>query len=191
MANRKKRKRSVDLDKKRRETQKTNRLLTFLMVPIVIFTISIANVHRYSFVNVDLFPFWYVALLIGVAAGLLFCVKLVSKEHGIWKRIGTFVIIAFIASGGVGSVLAHLNHWFDSSEPVRYEVVIEDKDYDAGGRYSSSKCEFTVTVNGDTFDVVVPWSDYKHYNEGDIYIVEYHEGAFGEPYYIGGGWLND
>ena len=131
------------------------------------------------------------ALALGVVAGFLFVIKFVGKNHGVWAKIGAFLIIAGITAFGVGSVLAHLNHWFDSSEPVRYEVVIEDKDYDAGGRYSSSKCEFTVTVNGDTFDVVVPWSDYKHYNEGDIYIVEYHEGAFGEPYYIGGGWLND
>ena len=191
MAKRKKKKRSVDLDKKRRETKKLNRLLAVIMVPIFIFIISIHYVYRYSFVNVFLFPFWYVTLVLGVVAGLLFVFKLVGKEHGIWKRIGVFAIVSFITFGGLGCVLAHLNHWFDTSEPVRYEVVIEDTDYDAGGKYGTSKCEFTFTLNGETFDVNVPWSDYRNYKEGDTYVVEYHEGAFGEPYFMSVGWSKD
>ena len=161
------------------------------MVPIFIFIISIRYVYRYSFVNVFLFPLWYVALVLGVVAGLLFVFKLVGKEHGIWKRIGVFVIIALTMFVSIGNVFAHLNHWFDTSEPIRYEVVVEDRDFDPGNRYSRTKYEFDFILNGETYDVNVPWSDYRNYKEGDTYVVEYHEGAFGEPYFMSVGWSKD
>ena len=191
MAKNKKKKRSVKLGKNAKEVKVVAVLIaTLLLAPMVIFALSIRYVDIYTFVNVDLFPLWYVALAIGAVAGVLFCMKFATKEHGIWKRIGLFAIISFIFFVGLGSVFAHLNHWFDTSKPVRYEVVIEDKDR-RNRRKSRDRYEFTVTVNGDTFDVNVSWRDYKHYNEGDVYVIEYREGAFGEPYYIGVGWLNN
>lgn len=191
MSKGKKRKRPVNLHKKRCEAIKVKWTVTVLLVPIVIFAFSIMNVYRYSFVNGVLFPLWYLALALSVVAGLFFGIKFIGKEHGIWIRIGVFAIVAFITFGGVGSLLAHLNHWFDTDEPVRYEIVIEDTDYDIGGRYTSTKCEFTFTLNGETYDVNVPQSDYRNYKEGDIYVVEYHEGAFGEPYFMSAGWSKD
>ena len=191
MSKGKKKKRSVDLDKKRRETKKLNWLLAVIMVPIFIFIISIRYVYRYSFVNVFLFPLWYVALALGIVAGLLFSIKFVGKEHGFWKRLGAFAIITGITWLGSGSVIAHLNHWFDTSEPIRYEVVIEDRDFDTRNRYSRTKYEFDFILNGETYDVNVPRSDYKNYREGDTYVVEYHEGAFGVPYFMSAGWSKD
>ena len=191
MSKGKKKKRSIKLGINSKDVKCISLIATLMIAPIVIFIISVANMDRYSFVNVEFFPLWYVALALGVLAGFLFVIKFVGKNHGVWAKIGAFLIIAGITAFGVGSVLAHLNHWFDSSEPVRYEVVIEDRDYDSGGRYGSSKYEFTFTLNGETYDVNVPRSDYRNYKEGDTYVVEYHEGAFGEPYFISVGWSKD
>jgi hypothetical protein len=187
MAKGKKKKRSVKLEINSKDVICISLIATLMIAPLVIFIISVLNMDRYSFVNVEFFPLWYVALALGVVAGFVFVIKLVGKEQGIWAKIGAFAIIAGITWLGSGSVIAHLNHWFDTSEPVRYEVVIEDRDR-INRRKSRDRYEFTFTVNGDTFDVDVPWSDYRNYKEGDTYVVEYHEGAFGEPYFMSVGW---
>ena len=191
MSKGKNKKRSIKLGVSTKDAKAVGLIATLMLAPLVLFGISIYNVHRYSFINGVIFPLWYVALALGIVAGLLFSIKFVGKEHGFWKRLGAFAIITGITWLGSGSVIAHLNHWFDTSEPIRYEVVIEDRDFDTGNRYSRTKYEFDFILNGETFDVNVPWSDYKNYKEGDTYVVEYHEGAFGEPYFMSVGWSKD
>ena len=145
------------------------------------------NVNRYAFVDVLLFPLWYVALGLGVISGALLALKCAFKGLGIWASIGVFALTAFLVFVMMGFIFAHANHIFDRSEPERYTVEIEDKSYRSGGRRRQSAHEFTVTVNGYTFDIDVPMSDYYALEEGDLYIVEYHRGAFHVPYYIGVG----
>lgn len=202
MSKGKKKKNPENSDRRKRERERYKReqkklkreivsIAALVLVLVILVAFFIHGLDRYSFVNVDLFPLWYVALAIGIVSGLLFSIKLVGKEHGIRKRIGAFVIIALTMFGIIGNVFAHLNHWFDTSEPIRYEVVVEDRDFDLGNRYSRTKYEFDFILNGETYDVNVPWSDYRNYKEGDTYVVEYHEGAFGVPYFMSVGWSKD
>ena len=160
-------------------------------VTLLILAVSVGSVatwERYAFAEIGLFPLWYVALALGLLCGWLFVAKLMEKGLSIGKRIGAFLIISALCFFAAGATLAHLNHWFDRSQPKQFVVVIEDKE----SRHSkhSRHHEFTVTAQGDTFDIEVPRSHYDYYEVGDSYVIEYREGAFGEPYYIAVGGVN-
>ena len=161
--------------------------VTVTLLILAVGVISVATWDRYAFAEIDFFPLWYVALALGLLCGWLFVAKLMEKGHSIGKQIGAFLIISALCFFAAGATLAHLNHWFDRSQPKQFVVVIEDKEY----RHSkhSSHHKFTVTAQGDTFDIEVPRSHYAYYEVGDSYVIEYREGAFGEPYYmaVGGG----
>ena len=156
--------------------------VTVTILICAIGAVSVATWERYAFAETDLFPLWYVALALGLLCGWLFVAKLMVKGLSIGKRIGAFLLIAALSFFAAGAVLAHLNHFFDTSQPKQFVVVIEDKE----SRHSkhSRHHEFTVTAQGDTFDIEVPRSHYAYYEVGDSYVIEYREGAFGEPYYI-------
>ena len=151
---------------------------------------SIATWERYAFAEIDLFPLWYVALALGLLCGWLFVAKLMEKGHSAGKRIGTFLLISVLCFFAVGAMLAHLNHLLDQSVPIRYTVTIQDTEYRAGGK-GPSHYEFTVTVQEDTFDIDVPRKHYKAFDVGDLYVIEYREGAFGEPYYMAVGGVSE
>ena len=144
--------------------------------------IVVLFVETYNYVNDILFPLWPVALAVGVLAGVVYAIKAMVGE-GVGRRILSFVIITFIVFSYTGIALGHINHFFDSSEVVRHYAEIEDKDY-THKFLRSDKYEFTFTVNGDTFEIDVSSDDYNSLDEGDHYVIEYHEGALGEPYYI-------
>ena len=161
--------------------------VTLLILAVSVF--SVATWERYAFAEIALFPLWYVALPLGLLCGWLFVAKLMEKGLSVGKRIGAFLLISALCFFAAGATLAHLNHWFDSSQPKQFVVVIEDKEY----RHSkhSSHHKFTVTAQGDTFDIEVPRSHYAYYEVGDSYVIEYREGAFGEPYYIAVGGVSE
>lgn len=163
--------------------------VTVALLICAIGAVSVATWERYAFANTDLFPLWYVALALGLLCGWLFVAKLMVKGLSIGKRIGAFLLIAALCFFAAGAVLAHLNHWFDRSQPKQFVVVIEDKE----SRHSkhSRHHEFTVTAQGDTFDIEVPRSHYAYYEVGDSYMIEYREGAFGEPYYVAVGGVSE
>jgi hypothetical protein len=156
----------------------------FMLLSILIFE---HTAKRYAFVHSILFPLWYVALAIGILCGALFCLKCRRKEIHPATVIGVFLIITFLVFFLSGILLRHLNHVFDMSDGQRYEAVIEDERYKTGGKYSLGEHKFKITVNGESFWIAVPSRDYYSLDEGDTYVVEYHKGAFGEPYYIGVG----
>lgn len=160
--------------------------VTLLVLAVSVF--SVATWDRYAFAEIALFPLWYVALALGLLCGWLFVAKLMEKGLSIGKQIGAFLIISALCFFAAGATLAHLNHWFDSSQPRQFVVVIEDKE--SRHRKHSSHHEFTVTARGDTFDIEVPRSHYAYYEVGDSYVIEYREGAFGEPYYVAVGGVN-
>jgi hypothetical protein len=62
-------------------------------------------------------------------------------------------------------------------------VEIEDKDIDLNLK-APDTYDFKVTVGCDTFRIDVPSSHYYAHDVGDSYVIEYHEGALGAPYYI-------
>ena len=150
---------------------------------------SVATWERYAFAEIDLFPLWYVALTPGLLCGVLFVAKVMEKGHSAGKQIGMLLLMSLIMFFVAGTVLAHLNHFFDTSQPKQFVVVIEDKEY--RHRKHSSHHKFTVTAQGDTFDIEVPRSHYAYYEVGDPYVIEYREGAFGEPYYIAVGGVTE
>ena len=150
---------------------------------------SVATWERYAFAEIDLFPLWYVALTPGLLCGVLFVAKVMEKGHSAGKQIGMLLLMSLIMFFVAGTVLAHLNHFFDTSQPKQFVVVIEDKEY--RHRKHSSHHKFTVTAQGDTFDIEVPRSHYAYYEVGDPYVIEYREGAFGEPYYIAVGGVSE
>ena len=163
--------------------------VTVFLLILVVGVFSVATWERYAFAEIGLFPLWYVALALGLLCGWLFVAKLMEKGLSVGKRIGAFLLISALCFFAAGATLAHLNHWFDRSQPKQFVVVIEDKEY----RHSkhSSHHKFTVTAQGDTFDIEVPRSHYAYYEVGDSYVIEYREGAFGEPYYIAVGGVSE
>ena len=161
--------------------------VTLLVLAVSVF--SVATWERYAFAEIGLFPLWYVALALGLLCGWLFVAKLMEKGHSAGKQIGAFLISSALCFFAAGTVLAHLNHFFDTSQPKQFVVVIEDKEY--RHRKHSSHHEFTVTAQGDTFDIEVPRSHYDYYEVGDSYVIEYREGAFGEPYYVAVGGVTE
>ena len=144
---------------------------------------NVLGFDRYEYVNGVIFPLWYVALGIGIIGSAIFTVMLLRKHFDIWARIGGFVLVALLLFFCVGVVFGHLNHFLDNSEPKQYVAVIEKKNK-TYHRKSPDDYEFKLTVYGDSFYIEVPGSHYSKLNEGDLYVVEYHEGAFNEPYYI-------
>ena len=163
--------------------------VTVFLLILAVGVFSVATWERYAFAEIGLFPLWYVALALGLLCGWLFVAKLMEKGLSVGKRIGAFLLISALCFFAAGATLAHLNHWFDRSQPKQFVVVIEDKEY----RHSkhSSHHKFTVTAQGDTFDIEVPRSHYAYYEVGDSYVIEYREGAFGEPYYIAVGGVSE
>lgn len=163
--------------------------VTVFLLILAVGVVSVATWERYAFAETDLFPLWYVALAPGLLCGWLFVAKLMEKGHSAGKRIGTFFLFSVLFFFAAGATLAQLNHWLDSSQPKQFVVVIEDKESHSS-QYSLSY-EFTVTAQGDTFDIDVPRKHYYTFDEGDLYVIEYREGAFGEPYYIAVGGVSE
>ena len=163
--------------------------VTVFLLILVVGVFSVATWDRYAFAEIDFFPLWYVALALGFLCGALFVAKVMEKGHSTGKQIGMLLLMSLIMFFVAGTVLAHLNHFFDTSQPKQFVVVIEDKEY----RHSkhSRHHEFTVTAQGDTFDIEVPRSHYAFYEVGDSYVIEYREGALGEPYYIAVGGVSE
>ena len=168
---------------------------------LALFVWFLTSWRRYDFVEVVFFPLWYVALGLGVIPAI-FCVwwsfkkGLLGNKRGRGLPIGTTIIafigILFLSFFIFGITFAHLNHIFDPHEPERYVVAIEDEGYYSGtGRHRIGKWKFKVTINGEKETIVVPRLHAYQFREGDLYVVEYHKGAFNEPYYIGVGAPTD
>jgi hypothetical protein len=160
-----------------------------ILVTLIVTIISAGTFNRYTFVEAVLFPLWYVAIGVGIVGGGLFVLAFMRRERNIGKRVSMFLIMSILCFAVAGIMLAHVNHLFDQSEPVRYTVMIEDKEYRASGK--SRHREFTVTARGDTFDIDVSRRHYKAFDVGDFFVIEYHEGALGEPYYIAVGGVTE
>ena len=163
--------------------------VTVALLICAIGAVSVATWERYAFAEIALFPLWYVALALGLLCGWLFVAKLMEKGLSIGKQIGAFLIISALCFFAAGATLAHLNHWFDSSQPKQFVVVIEDKESHRSKH--SRSYEFTVTAQGDTFDIEVPYKHYEALGIGDHYVIEYREGALGEPYYMAVGGVTE
>ena len=187
--------------KSKKEEKRVKRILTTTLSCAVLFLILfvwlLTSSRRYNFVGVVFFPLWYVALGLGVIAAIIFVwvflKKIPSKEkRGRKAVIGLSFAVVLIVFLFFGTIFAHLNHIFDQNESERYVVIIENQHYRHGtGRYRIGNWEFRVTIDGKTQEIDVPSLHAYQFQEGDLYVVEYHKGAFNEPYYIGVGAPTD
>ena len=181
------------LSKKKREQRKIAAITLIVVLFAILMVWFFISPRRYNFVGVVFFPLWYVALALGVIAAIVFVwvflKKIPSKEKsGRRAVIGLSLVVVLIVFLVFGTIFAHLNHIFDQNESERYVVVIEHQHYHVGtGRYSIGNWEFRVTIDGKTQEIDVPRLHAYQFQEGDLYVVEYHKGAFNEPYYIGVG----
>lgn len=173
------------------QKQKLSKIFRAFLIGISLFVFLPYNVNRYEYTDAIFFPLWYVALGLGVIVGVLYAILLEDETSGTVKRIGAGLFIAFMMSWFTGAIFAHLNHFLDFSEPVEYTAVIEEKEYHPGRRRSRAQRTFTLNVDGKTLTIHVPSSHYRNLEEGDLYRVAYHKGAFGEPYYIGVGGVDE
>ena len=176
--------------KKKKRIDKISIFMAFVFITVLLIRQMFVS-DRYRYINTTLFPLWYVALGIGVVLGILCFVLLKKIGLDIKTCIGTFLIVCFLSFIILGVSFGHLNHALDDNEPIKYEVTIENKHRNSGGRRGITRYKFQVTVEGDTFEIQVPSDHYYDLNKGDVYIIEYHVGAFNEPYYIGVGGIND
>ncbi len=54
----------------------------------------------------------------------------------------------------------------------------------AHGRKNPTTYQFSVTVEGKTFEIDVPRSHYDYYEVGDTYYIYRYDGALGQPFYL-------
>ena len=165
-------------------------ILTCVVIGIFVMVFLTWLLSNYHYADVFLFPLWYAALGLGVLSGVLFTLIFGSGLESAGKKIGVALMVTFLVFWSVGVSCAHLNHILDFHEPVEYTAVIEDKHYHKSRR-TPTRYNFTLTVQGDTFTITVPKSDYDSLEEGDLYVVAYHKGAFNEPYYIAVGGVEE
>ncbi len=180
------------LSKKKQEERKIKKISTVIIICLLLFFYLILKTRQYNFIHGLSLPLWYVALglstIAAASAVWLFHKKLPDNAPKDRKAdIGVVLFALVFVFVITQTLLTHMNHIFDPHEPERYVVVIEDEDYDRGGRKSPGWYEFRVTINGETENITVSRLHVLQFQEGDLYVVEYHKGAFNEPYYIGVG----
>ena len=186
-------KKKKKLSKKKQEQRKIKKFLAIFIVCLILFGWSFISTDKYNYVGFVLFPLWYVALALGVVAAIIyawwFFKKIADSDKKLARNtIGMSLVVVFFTFIFFGALFAHVNHIFDPNEPERYVVTIEDKHYDGGAsRRGIGHYEFRVMINDETEYIKVPRLHAYQFREGDLYVVEYHKGAFNEPYYIGVG----
>ena len=137
--------------------------------------------NAYTFFNEPFYPFWKLALILGLAVGIFVTVKWVWKESGWGGRIGSIVLCTFLVFLLCWVPLCHLNYLLDPQPPTEIHAVIEDKEI-THHRKSPDSYKFVLTVDGETFDLEVGLDEYDRYEEGDTYTFKAYQGVFGKPF---------
>lgn len=151
---------------------------------LLLFCLILSCSDFFGFAHGEIFALWPVALGVALVTGALITAILVFEKYKVLKYIGSFCLITLLAFITVIVIISNLNYALDRSEPERYVAVIENENVYRYGRRARRSYEFTVTVNGDTFDVDVPRSASREYDEGDYCVIHYYKGAFDKPYYV-------
>ena len=138
--------------------------------------------NAYTFFNEPFYPFWKLALILGLAVGVLVTVKWAWKNTGFWLRLGSILATSFLAFFLVLIMICHLNLLLDFTPPIERQMVIMDKNEQDNGR-SSDTYYFEFWVDGKPFELEVGLVEYLLYEEGDTYTFKEYKGAFGKPFY--------
>lgn len=142
-----------------------------------------AKGFAYAFIDVAFLPFWEIGLILGLFTGCFVMIKWCWKGSRWFGRIGGILGITLVTAILVIVFASHLNFLLDFHEPVACAARIEEKEVDRH-RKSPDTYSFEVTVDGETFDLVVGLIEYEQYEVGDIYTFEKYRGAFGKSFYI-------
>ena len=138
--------------------------------------------NAYTFFNEPFYPFWKLALILGLAVGVFVTVKWAWKHTGFWLRLGSILATSFLAFFLVLTMICHLNLLLDFTPPIERQAVIVNKNEHDNGR-SSDTYHFEFIVDGGHFELEVGLVEYLLYDEGDTYTFKEYKGAFGKPFY--------
>lgn len=141
------------------------------------------STYGYTFLSGGFLPFWEISLILGAIVGVIvfFWFRRTMQKTSLQLALAA---IALILSAFVFSlVITHLNYALDYSEPEEYRSIIEDKDY-TRRRKDADSYEFTVTVDGEQYDIEVPPSVYKNYDVGDRFNFKKYKGFFGKEFFM-------
>lgn len=166
----------------KREINRAN-ILIWLFGSFYLILKQLLNFSHYEFLSGAFTPFWIIPSIVGISVGISVIV-LIRKSTKLWGKVGYFVLVAFISTVLLSTIIANLNYALDFNEPTKMIVTIEDKDIDFGRRFSPTKYKLRFTQNDKKHYVQVPYSDYCKYNIGNIYELAVYDGAFGEKFYM-------
>ena len=169
---------------KKQEDKKFKKFIFIFFLCIVFYLVLFITSIRYEFIDGGNLPFLLFALFAGVAAGVLITLLWLRKLLKIGQLIGSCLLISFFTALLFYSLTVHANFLFDPTPTQSYSVVIEEKECDHHKKWT--EYEFTFTIDGKQRDLNVSPFEYAKYKVGDTYIVNYHQGAFGVPFYSSG-----
>ena len=138
--------------------------------------------NAYTYYEESFYPFWKLALILGLAVGVFVTVKWAWKHTGFWLRLGSILATSFLAFFLVLIMICHLNLLLDFTSPAERQAVIVNKNEHDNGR-SSDTFYFEFSVDGEPFELEVGLVEYFLYDEGDTYTFKEYKGAFGKPFY--------
>ena len=176
---------------KSKNSKKTTSIATTIRSYVISFILLLVIrsffTTKYYFINGVIFPIWYIALGLGVVCALIYLSASSKKPKARLAIALLIMIMTFFISG---NLFSHANHIFDKNEPEIHTAMVEDKIRTGGGK-RIMRYRIQITIDGKTFKITVPSNHYYGLREGDYYVVERHNGAFNEPYYIGVGRSNE
>ncbi len=146
------------------------------------FICLIAKGFVYTFIDVPFLPFWEISLIVGFLISGFVILKW-GRGGKLWAKIVGIPLFALVIALVFIIFISHLNFVLDFHEPVECMARIEEKEHHRHTK-SPDTYSFSLTVDGKTFDLEVDLLEYERYEEGDTYVFERYQGAFGKSFYI-------
>jgi len=78
---------------------------------------SLGMSNAYTYYEEPFYPFWKLALILGLAVGVFVTVKWAWKHTGFWLRLGSILATSFLAFFLVLTMICHLNLLLDFTRP--------------------------------------------------------------------------
>lgn len=158
--------------------------LPSLMLVALFMMLGLLRADRGTYVGNGALILFLISLALSAVLSVILLAKVLPMIKGIGVKIVAFLLSVFFLSLMTSLLSMTANYALDFHEPVSYDVVIEEKKYERGGRKTPGHYEFGVVVNGEEIEVKIPVSHYNAYEVGDTYTIYYYQGAFGVPFYI-------
>ena len=171
--------------------QKSKRSNTlFLMTICFVLSVWLWS-PRYTFVDEAAYMrYWPVYLALGIVvaaitAWLLYHVKIKLKYDNNVSKVLICIMAGFVAFMLVWQTRTNLNYIFDTSEPVKYQLMVVEKyTQSSSGRYRRTEFYLVANNNGCELKFEATSAQYRCYEVGDKIPVILRRGAFGDAYYM-------